>query len=275
MDNEYRLFPDILLVCSDTPVISRRNTAVISCCISGVCEYHTDSGYSYLTKGSCRIFRCSGDNLCKAEASTDCRIVSVLVDMKGSGTGFPEFIGIPDILRDTYTDDDWFFQDERITKTFSDICCELSRGKESLLRIKALELLMMLSEEKSRPCRREESIRKAGRYICSHISEHFTISQLSEMFAIDPTSLKAGFRQVLGCPVYTYAKSRKMFRAAVMLRETDMKIIDIAEEVGYTNASKFSKAFCDVMGVNPRYFRMEHKQAAGSTNLSISQLMAY
>ena len=78
------------------------------------------------------------------------------------------------------------------------------------------------------------------------------------MFEIDGTTLKSLFRQIHGCPVYNYAKNRKMFRAAELLRTTDMKVIDIAEEVGYSNASKFSSAFRDVMGVNPKYYQMEH-----------------
>ena len=51
-----------------------------------------------------------------------------------------------------------------------------------------------------------------------------------------------------------------MFRAAKLLRDTDMKIIDIAEEVGYSNASKFSYAFRSVMGAAPKRFRMEQNK---------------
>ena len=62
---------------------------------------------------------------------------------------------------------------------------------------------------------------------------------------------------------------RKMFRAAELLRGTDMKIIDIAEEVGYCNASKFASAFRDVVGRAPRDYRTEHKLTASSAKCAV------
>ena len=66
-----------------------------------------------------------------------------------------------------------------------------------------------------------------------------------------------------------------MFRAAELLRTTDMKVIDVAEEVGYSNASKFSSAFRDVMGVNPKYFQMEHKSSRWISNSGILPQITY
>ena len=66
-----------------------------------------------------------------------------------------------------------------------------------------------------------------------------------------------------------------MFRAAELLRDTDMKVIDIAEDVGYCNASKFSGSFRDVMGTAPRDFQTEHKKRQKHKDLSVSAQIAY
>ena len=43
--------------------------------------------------------------------------------------------------------------------------------------------------------------------------------------------------------------------AAALLRETDRTVLDIACQFGYDNASKFARAFRDVIGVSPREYR--------------------
>lgn len=96
---------------------------------------------------------------------------------------------------------------------------------------------------------------------------------------VNTTTLKAVFRRIFGCSIYAYAKNRKMFYAAVLLRDTDMKIIDIAEEAGYCNASKFSSAFSSVIGVSPsvyrRSFRMEQCKLTHSRTGNISKTITY
>ena len=96
---------------------------------------------------------------------------------------------------------------------------------------------------------------KISDYLCENINTHITISQLADKFNASPTHIKKIFRNVYGLPIYAYIRSQKMLRAAQLLRDTNLKIIDIAGEVGYDNGSKFSKAFSDVMGTTPSIFR--------------------
>ena len=50
-----------------------------------------------------------------------------------------------------------------------------------------------------------------------------------------------------------------MEKAAVMLRETDMQVTEIAGTMGYDNSSKFAKAFKDVKGVTPGVYRKKQR----------------
>ena len=71
-----------------------------------------------------------------------------------------------------------------------------------------------------------------------------------------PASLRKVFKAVYGAPVYQYIKSYKMKAAAEMLIfEQSLNIADVAQRLGYDNASKFSAAFRDVMGVSPQNYR--------------------
>ena len=275
MKNEFRIFPDIRLICDDMPKTGTKDTFEISCCLQGVCEYNTDGTYSYLSKGEWRIFRHDSYSASNAAHSTNCCMITLIVDSVISNKEINELIGTSDYLHDLHNNKAYISHDEKITGIFTELYNECADENIPAMKIKTLELLMMLKEQKFRHHSRDEKVRLAGEFICSHLSEHYTISQLSEIFEIDGTTLKKLFRRIYGCPVYNYAKNRKMFHAAEMLRNTDMKVIYIAEEVGYSNASKFSSAFRDVMGVNPKYYQMEHKTTVKKSNGGILQQIAY
>ena len=56
----------------------------------------------------------------------------------------------------------------------------------------------------------------------------------------------------------TYQKY-KMNLAAVYLQETDQSITQIAGELGYSNISKFARAFQEVFGMLPKDYRKAKK----------------
>lgn len=273
---EYQLFPDIKLIVGDIYHTSCDNTMEISYCIKGVCEYRLNDEYYYVMDK--KYFICMHDDTQKylMSCSADQRGITLLIDLRCNSEAVAEFIDIPDIFRNIqYCEQHIFDADEKIQKLFSEIYYKSDEYKISMLRIKLLELFMLLSEQKRAFTEQQKVIKQVGAFICQNISEHFTIAQLSEIFGINQTALKSGFKEVLGCPVYTYVKNRKMFCAAEIMCGTDMRIIDIAEEVGYCNASKFSSAFREVMGVNPKYYQTEHKNASSLTNRLIHEKLAY
>ena len=257
---EYQLFPDIKLIVSAADNIACDNAIEISYCVDGICEYKTDSGYYYVSGG--KYFICDHRNEVQRSLSSDHSGITVLIDPCCGSKAFDGVIDMPGILKKLQDREQCVFNaDDSIKRMFSDIYDEMEISNITMLRIKVLELLMLMSGSRNSVCDKSRKIRKAGSFICQNPTEHYTISQLSELFKVDVTTLKILFRQIFGCPVYTYTKNRKMFYAAALIRDTEMKIIDIAEEVGYSNASKFSKAFRDVMGTAPKKYQMEHKKS--------------
>lgn len=63
------------------------------------------------------------------------------------------------------------------------------------------------------------------------------------------------FAHIYGDTPYSHLKKYKMNLAAQMLTDGQVKIGDIALELGYSNASKFAKAFQSVYGVLPKDYR--------------------
>jgi len=91
--------------------------------------------------------------------------------------------------------------------------------------------------------------------IMHRFPEHITIAQASELVGVSKSKLKADFHKEYGMSYYSYFRNERMKLAAKLLLETDQKIADISVSVGYENSSKFSRAFCDVMGCSPSAYR--------------------
>ena len=54
-----------------------------------------------------------------------------------------------------------------------------------------------------------------------------------------------------------FLRAQKMHAAARLLRESNRTVLDIANQFGYDNASKFAKAFRAVIGVPPNSYRAD------------------
>lgn len=273
---EYQLFPDIKLIIGKYDTTSVMNAAVVNFCISGMCEYSVGQQYYYLKADNCMVLQNVNFPGTGISYSYDYRGITLLIDSQYRDAAFSDFLDMQELFRKMSRRERCILSaDEKMRMLFSDIYKEHNSSKAAVLRIKVLELLMLLNERKIAVCAQQGLIEQIGEFICRNTSDHYTISELSEMFRINPTTLKSMFRQVFGSPVYSYTKYRKMFRAAELMCTSDMRIIDIAEEVGYCNPSKFSGAFREVVGVNPKYYQMEHKKLYADRNCLISENLTY
>lgn len=105
-----------------------------------------------------------------------------------------------------------------------------------------------------------ETVSRIRKYIHEHYDEPISIDLLSQEFAINRTYLKEIFANTYGMPVMTYLRNIRMQKAAEFLEDDEMRIIDIAGKLGYSNPSKFSKAFLEYHGVLPSEIRKGRKK---------------
>ncbi|MBP3746331.1 MAG: helix-turn-helix transcriptional regulator [Ruminococcus sp.] len=265
MAKEFQLFPDIRLVLDDKPVPVGENELMICCCTGGICEYHIGNGYWYLADDT--VLALSSGLKYKFFSSKDFRGAFLIITPGTDIIDLSDIFGISAVLNDIQLNDTLIYQaDSRIKSILSAVITGAEKSLTSILRLKIIELFMLLNE--NRPDRKSsKKAMQVGEFVCRNVSEHFTISQLSEMFDVNQTKLKSNFRSTYGCGIYSYIKKRKIFRAVELLTTSDVKIIDAAEEVGYSNASKFASAFRSVTGVTPKHFQMEHKAFISSGNI--------
>lgn len=136
--------------------------------------------------------------------------------------------------------------------------------RKGYFKVKVLELLLFLSgmelDDAETPKRHYTTAqvglaKRTSRFIAAHLGERITIDKLSEHFHVSPTQLKNCFRGVFGMSVYAYIRTQKMMAASRLLKNTNDTILDIGNRFGYTNGSKFAKAFKDIMGMTPNEYR--------------------
>ena len=142
-----------------------------------------------------------------------------------------------------------------------------AKGKESAtyFRIKILELLYHVQKLRSEDRyaavyyskEHIEIVKRARKLLIGDLETKIPLESLIAGENISMVTFQAIFKQIYGDSPYAHLKKYKMNCAAVRLREGKESISEIAVSLGYSNASKFSKAFQDVFGLLPKDYRRQ------------------
>ncbi len=82
-----------------------------------------------------------------------------------------------------------------------------------------------------------------------------TIEELSREYLVNPTTLKASFKEVYGTSIAAHIKEHRMKKAAELLRYSGKSVAEIAQAVGYDSPSKFTAAFKAHYHVLPKDYK--------------------
>ncbi|MBR5071276.1 MAG: AraC family transcriptional regulator, partial [Oscillospiraceae bacterium] len=98
-------------------------------------------------------------------------------------------------------------------------------------------------------------IRTAIEYMEEHLEDSISAQDVADRVHISPFFLQRGFSVMTGCGIGEYLRSRRLYQAALDLRDTDDRVIDIAVRYGYESQESFTKAFSRFHGVTPSQAR--------------------
>lgn len=95
-------------------------------------------------------------------------------------------------------------------------------------------------------------LHKAENYLRKSVIGDFPgISSVARVTGMSETKLKSDFKKLYGKSLYQYFSYHQMLLAKKMLDDPEARVQDVAYSLGYTSASKFSKAFQKWHGVLP------------------------
>lgn len=98
-------------------------------------------------------------------------------------------------------------------------------------------------------------VNKIKEIIEQRYNENISVAKISEEIYLTPNYISMIFRQESGETITEYLVNVRMEHAKRLLTTTDLKILEIAEKVGYEDPHYFSKAFKKHTGVHPKTYR--------------------
>ncbi|PAB60687.1 helix-turn-helix domain-containing protein [Anaeromicrobium sediminis] len=130
------------------------------------------------------------------------------------------------------------------------------------LKLKAIEFITTLFEEKfaENSCQnsKEEVVQEVIRakdIIGKNLENPPSVKELASDLNISVYKLQKGFKNITGNTVYEYIKKARIHKAEDLLKNTNMTIMEITNELGYENPSKFANLFKRYNNITPLKYR--------------------
>ena len=92
-------------------------------------------------------------------------------------------------------------------------------------------------------------------YMEEHLTDDIGAQDVADQVYLSPFFLQRGFSLMTGYGIGEYIRNRRLYQAAVDLKHTDEKVIDIAFRYGYETPESFTKAFSRFHGATPSLVR--------------------
>lgn len=123
--------------------------------------------------------------------------------------------------------------------------------------------VMEAKDEISEPGRiRHKTIDNIQEYISSHYTQQLTLSQIAAQFYISPHYLSRLFKKTTGLSLTEYINSVRLVAAKNLLENSNHKIANIGEEVGFTTTTHFSRVFKEGTGLSPQQYRKLYRHTS-------------
>jgi len=96
-----------------------------------------------------------------------------------------------------------------------------------------------------------KKLNKARNIVLHYIDNPYSMKALAKKTELNEFKLKNGFRQLFGTTVFGLIRSRRMEKAAYLMKVQGYNVSETAAFIGYSNLSNFTAAFRKHFGCNP------------------------
>jgi AraC-like DNA-binding protein len=105
--------------------------------------------------------------------------------------------------------------------------------------------------------------------------EPLDVAALARAAHLSPAHFSREFRRTFGETPHQYLLTRRLERAAALLRNTDRTVADICLTVGLTSIGSFTTSFTRAYGLSPTAYRAAHPPASTRLRVPTCVLQAY
>lgn len=122
---------------------------------------------------------------------------------------------------------------------------------------------------------RTRDLLRAKDLIDARYRESLDVPALARAAHLSPAHFSREFRRSFGETPHQYLLTRRMERAATLLRTTDRTVADICLLVGLRSVGSFTTSFGRAFGVSPTAYRAAHPPAVLHARIPTCVLLAY
>ena len=105
--------------------------------------------------------------------------------------------------------------------------------------------------------------------------EPLDVPALARVAYLSPAHFSREFRRAFGETPHQYLLTRRLERAAALLRGTDRSVADICFTVGLRSVGSFTTSFGRAYGMSPAAYRAAHPSPASRAAIPTCVLRAY
>lgn len=110
------------------------------------------------------------------------------------------------------------------------------------------------------PATKDQTINEVLVYMLNHVDAPGFQREVAQTFYISPSALSERFAKTVGISYHTWLQRIRLHRAAFLLRNTDLKLYEVCAQLGFRDASYFSRQFRQQMGVSVSDYRKDPGQ---------------
>lgn len=136
-------------------------------------------------------------------------------------------------------------------------------GHESYVRLEMGELLIFITRKATHTRsvatanvnHMQGKIYEIIQYLNSRYMNKITLENISENFYISPFYLSRMFKKVTSFTFVEYLNSLRIREAQQLLKETHLKVSEVADKVGFESQTHFGRVFKKITGLSPLQYR--------------------
>ncbi|MHA6533521.1 response regulator transcription factor [Paenibacillus sp. BAC0078] len=110
-------------------------------------------------------------------------------------------------------------------------------------------------KQKEQTAQQHHLIQNIARYLEEHLQENVTVKQLAEQFHLNSSYLSVLFKKEMGRTLSDFVQETRMNKAKELLQDPNIRVYEVAEQVGFQTAAYFTFLFKKLVGTTPQEFR--------------------
>ena len=92
-------------------------------------------------------------------------------------------------------------------------------------------------------------------YINERLDQNLSLAEIAAVVQMSPHYFASLFKQSTGLAPYQYVTQCRIEKAKQLLRQSDLAIVDICQQVGFQSQSHFTNVFRRYTTITPKTYR--------------------